>query len=170
LQRRTAIALLTVVLGLQVVDTAPLWGRIRSAAVAQPSVITDAPAIAAVIERAQEVRLVPTFLCANAEYDDDVVRRSALISDIVDVQVLASQWAKPVNSVVHARLTAIYREQLNASCAEARNEALGDIARTGLVTFVFAASQASAPLRDELANRPECRVLAAGILCAGSPR
>jgi hypothetical protein len=159
-----AISVLTIALGLQVADTAPLWRALQNDAKQQPAPFADEAEIGAAVAQAQAVNVVPTYLCAYAEPIEEAERNS-LLARIVDLQVLVSQWSRPINSVQNARMTATNVVALSTACAAERTAALSRSDTPGVLTLVFDGAPAEAELRRLLAGRPECRAIVTGELC-----
>jgi hypothetical protein len=170
-----ATALLAAALVLQIADTAPLWQAIRDAAQLPPAAMADQPILGAAIAASESVLLAPSFLCAYAE-PVDMAERDRLIARIQDIQVLASRWQRPINSVHQSRLAIPHRSgsgtdtaRLAAACAGQDQAAAAALLHPGshprTMLLVLDGAPAQAGLRAELLQRPDCRALAIGVLC-----
>ena len=88
--------------------------------------------MAGAIAAAEDVRVIPTYLCAHARPPE---LRAGLIARISDVQVLAARANRPIDSVRSARMTAADGPALVTKCEAALREVVGDIARPGRLTI-----------------------------------
>jgi|GEM_PF-917145 len=111
-----AIGLLAVALALQVADTEPFWRTLRRDAVSDPPALRDEAALAAAIQAADRVTVVPTYLCAYAQ-PLGPAEHDALMAHVTAVDELVSRWVKPVDSVRHSRQSVTDRIATQAACA-----------------------------------------------------
>jgi hypothetical protein len=159
-------ALLLLALAAQVVDTAPLWGTLREDAQSMPQLLPGTEAISSSFAQARDVVVVPTYLCSFAEgLEPDAL--ATLISRVTEVDLLASRWALPINSVRNSRMSAVDRDVLELHCSHSRQNALLELDKPGRVTLALAGAPAEQELRNQLVARPQCSVIATGVLCRG---
>jgi hypothetical protein len=155
---RTALLLLSMALGLQVWDTAPLWQVLRHHAMSQPEGPPDEQIILDDINKATRVTFVPTYLCEYAEQVSPDAR-DASIEKLTDLEILASRCALPANSVRHSRQTATDVDSLRFRCDTERQAAQAQVNTPGTVTMVLNGVPAEASLRAALMQRAGCAKL-----------
>lgn len=162
---RTAALLLTAALCLQIYDTKPLWERLRLDAASNPQPPPDEQAILAAIHGAKQVTLVPNYLCAYAEPVDPATR-DTITARIVDLQVLASRFVRPINSVRNSRMTATDIDSLRRQCSGEQQEAQAQAGVPGTTTIVLDGTPSEASLRVALMQHPGCSRLSGAVLCS----
>ena len=131
-----ATALLAIALVLQVADTEPFWRIPREDAATVPPAFREEATVAAAIQSADRVVVVPTYLCAYAE-PLDPAEHDALVARVTAVDELVSRWVKQVNSVRHSRQSVTDRATLQAFCAEQRRNAAAHAGEAGRLTLVL---------------------------------
>lgn len=130
---RVATTVLAAALLVQAIDTWPLWRSLLEHAHSRGRLAEHDGGLAGAIAAAEDVRVVPTYLCAHARPAE---LRAGLIARISDVQVLAARANRPIDSVRSSRMTAADGPALVAKCEADLREVVGDMARPGRLTII----------------------------------
>jgi hypothetical protein len=159
-EARAALLLLAALL-LQIYDTTPLWRTLE----ALPAIkAPQTPGAEAMMARAQAVMIVPTYLCAHGQpIEPD--QKARLIDRIIDLQVIASQTALPINSVRSSRMSAADPNLLRETCRLQRDAAMASAAHSGVLTVLLAGAPAEADAARAIATGRICPSLSGDLFC-----
>lgn len=157
------LAVLSVCLAIQAVDSAPSLADFGARARITPAVfIPDEDEVLALMRKADRIVILPTYLCANALLPDGPAR-SRLIEQIVALQWLGGRAEKPINSVRHARMSIVTGVSDTRRCATSGPPVKPPLpAGTLLIELALALPPGASFPADDTRH---CRLFSAGYLC-----